>query len=276
MKTGKMRQLLSVLLILCLLCIQQDAKAQTKRRYKRTGSKLDIRYGAKVGWQLSSFTGDEYLAEFDSDNLLIYPPVEYGSFSSFHGGVYLDIRLSDEFIFQPEIIYMQAGAEMTREADQDNPEQNFIVTTASNPLRIVEVPIERRLNLIQVPLVAKIPFTREIHFHIGPQIAFKMSETNVYGDIPDSLITQFGFTPEGAPDLFQGLDIGGIIGLSYQMDAGLNVTMRVNRNFRNINKNEGLGITAEPPLNNLSIFSLSIGYTLFYDQRLRYAVGRRY
>jgi hypothetical protein len=250
--------------------------AQYKRRYRRTGTKLDIRYGVKLGYQISNFTGDDNLIEFDSDNKHIYPPVTYRSFNSFHGGAYMDIRVTERFIFQPEIQYIVMGSEMIRDVDLNNPEQNFIVTPSTAPLSIIEVPIERRLSYVQFPLIAKIGFNRNVHLNLGPVISFKINEENVYGDVPDSLVTILNFTDPSAPDLFKGMDYGAILGLSYQMDNGLNFGIRYNRNFNNINKNEGLDILGIEPENGTTSILFNMGYTFQYGYRLRESIGRRY
>ncbi|NNK80929.1 MAG: PorT family protein [Flavobacteriales bacterium] len=265
---------LIITLIFSMVAIEMDA--QYKRRYRRSGSELDIRYGIKLGYQVSNFTGDENLVEFNSDNSTIYPPVIYNSYNSFHGGAYIDIRVSESFIVQPEIQFVGMGTEMVREADLNNPEQNFLVTPSSNPGSIVEVPIERRLSYLQLPIIAKIGLTRQVHLNLGPVISFKVSEENVYGNIPDSLVTTLNFTDPDAPDLYNSLDYGAILGLSYQMDNGLNFGIRYNRNFSNINKNEGLGLIAIEPTNSTTSILFNLGYTFQYDSRLRESIGRRY
>ena len=268
------RAILALSILFCFT--SSEADAQYKRRYKRNGTKLDIRYGVKVGYNISNFIGDQNLIEFNSDNKHIYPPVMYKSFNSYHGGAYIDIRLSELFILQPEIQYISIGTDMRRDVDLNNPEDNFIVTPSTNPSDIIEIPIERRLNYVQLPIIAKIGFTRQFHFNVGPVLSLKISEENVYGDVPDSLVTQLGFTNPDAPEMFKSLDYGGLMGLSYQMDNGLNFGIRYQRNFGNINKNEGLDLLAIEPKNTTAIFMLNIGYTFQYGMRLRYSIGRRY
>ncbi len=253
-----------------------ESKAQYKKRYKRDGTKLDIRYGIKVGFQSSNILGDPFLVEFDSDNKHVYPSVAYKGYTSFHGGVYMDIRLTEGLIIQPELNFVAMGSEMIRPSDLENPEGNFTVTTSTDPFEIVDVPIQRRISYLQLPIVAKIAFTRQIHANVGPMLSFKMGEENIYGDIADTLVTRFNYTDPEAIDIFRGIDYGGIVGVSYQSDSGLNLSIRYNRNFRNINKNEGLDLLAVEPKNTTQAFSISLGFTFQYNQRLKQSIGRRH
>lgn len=266
-----------LLLILCfILGFIQESDAQYRKRYKRGGTKLDIRYGVKLGYQNSSFKGDQFLIEFDSDNKHIYPSVTYKGYGSFHIGAYMDVRVAENFIIQPEFQFVSMGTKMIRPSDLNNPEGNYTVTTSSNPFDIIDVPIQRRLSYLQLPIIAKIGFNRQIHVNVGPVLSFKIGEQNVYGDIADTLVTRFNYTDPSALDLFKGLDYGGILGISYQMNNGLNFSLRYNRNFGNINKNEGLNLIAREPKNTTQAILISLGFTFQYDQRLRQSIGRRY
>ena len=135
----------SVLLFLVLcLGISMDAHAQAKKRYNRSGSSVEFKFGLKAGYHISNFTGDDFVAETNSDNISISPPVEYKSLASFHGGGYMEIKFSEGFSLQPELYVGVFGSEMNREADLLNPENNFIVTPGTDPQYKTTVPIEQR------------------------------------------------------------------------------------------------------------------------------------
>lgn len=263
------------LILLCLIC-SIPAHSQYKNRYKRNGSKLDIRFGLRLGYQLTNFNGDEFLFEIDSDNLPINPAVTYRSLGGVQVAAYADIRLSELLVIQPEIQFSQIATRMTRRADLLNEESNFIVTPGSSLSNIVEVPIDRKLSYIQVPMILKIGINRLTHINMGPVISFKVNESFLYGDVEDALITQLNFFDPAAPDFYNSIDVGAIVGVSHQLDNGLNINLRYNRNFSNINKNELESILGEQPRNNTSALSLSLGYTFQYDQRLRQSIERRH
>jgi hypothetical protein len=263
------------LILLCLIC-SIPAHSQYKNRYKRNGSKLDIRYGLRLGYQLTNFKGDDFLFEIDSDNLPINPAVTYESLGGIQVAAYVDIRLSELLVIQPEIQFSQIATRMTRRADLLNEESNFIVTPGSSLSNIVEIPIDRRLSYIQIPMILKIGINRLTHINMGPVLSFKVNESFLYGDVGDSLIAQLNFIDIAAPDFYNPIDLGAIVGVSHQLDNGFNFNLRYNRNFRNINKNELESVLGEQPRNTTSALSMSIGYTFQYDKRLRQSIERRH
>ena len=271
----KYKSIVPLALILMLL-IGLDASAQYKKRYRRSGTQFDVRYGIKVGYQWANFAGDDVLVEYNSDNILIYPPVTYSALTGYHAGAYLDIRVNERFIIQPEVQFTMMGAEMLREADLMNPENNYIVNANSNPNNIEDVIIQRKLNYIHIPLIIKIGLSRLVHLNAGPQFGFKISESDIYGDVDNAVIEQLNFTDPLAPSPYKSIDYGGILGLSVQIEKGFVFNLRYNRNFNNILVNDGLTVLArEPKINNTAVL-FSLGYTFKYEDRLRESIGRRH
>ena len=262
-----------ILLLISTLFISNlcDAQYQTKRRYNRTGNKADVKYGIRAGIQTTNFAGDEFLVEYDSDNLLIYPPVTYESRIGYQGGAYIDIRIKEGLIIQPEIQYTMMGTKMTRKADLMNPEQNFIVTPGSSPSDIRNVTINKRLNYVHVPLILKIGLNRLTHINVGPQLGFLISESNLYEDVDNEVITTVQFTNPNAPSIFRTVDIGAIMGLSYQFPNGLVANARYNINFNNVLKNESLPLLTEEPRITNTALMFSLGYTFLYRNRLKFS-----
>ena len=80
----------------------------------------------------------------------------------------MEIRFSDSFALQPELYLGVFGTEMVREADLDNPGENFMTTPASDPFRVVDIPIEQRLLLINLPVIAKAQLSPRLSLDFGP------------------------------------------------------------------------------------------------------------
>ena len=261
----------TTLLLISLFFISTVCEAQqTKKRYNRSGSKADVKYGIRAGIQTSNFSGDEFLVEYSSDNLLIYPPVTYDSKIGYQFAAYIDIRIQEGLILQPEIQFTMMGAKMTRQADLMNPEQNFIVTPSTSPSDLRNVMINRNLNYMHIPMILKIGLNRLTHINVGPQLGFLISESNVYEDVDNEVINTVQFTDPSAPSPFKTLDIGAITGISYQFPNGIVANARYNINFNNIFKNEGLTLLAEEPRVTNSALMFSVGYTFLYKNRLKY------
>lgn len=264
-----MRTPIALILLFLFLGFNNEADAQQKRRYNRSGSSIDIKYGVKLGYHLSNFTGDEFISETSSDNISISPVVDYTLLPSFHGGGYMEIRFSESFALQPELYLGVFGTEMVREADLDNPGENFMTSLASDPLRIVDIPIEQRLLMINLPVVAKAQLSPGLSLDFGPLMSLKRKEEERYGDVPDSLITIVGFTDPLAPDKYRDFNFGGLIGLSYQLENGFNASIRYSRTISNINKNDRLALLAEKPINGTSAILVSLGYTFNFQEDAR-------
>lgn len=267
-----MRTPIALILQFLFLGFSIEADAQYKSRYNRSGSTLEVKYGLKLGYHLSNFTGDEFIAETNSDNISISPVVDYTILSSFHAGGYMEIRFSESFALQPELYLGIFGTEMIREADLDNPGDNFMTTPASDPLRIVEVPIQQRLLMINLPVVAKAQLSPGLSLDFGPLMSLKRKEEDRYGDVPDSLIAIVGFTDPLAPDKYRDFNFGGLVGLSYQLENGFNASIRYSRTISNINKNDRLALLAEEPKNSTSAILVSFGYTFNFLEDARQKV----
>ncbi len=268
-KHKHMRIPITLILLFVFLGHSFEAYAQAKKRYNRSGKTIDINYGLKIGYHLSNFTGDQFISETNADNIAISPPVDYTHLSSFHGGGYMDIIFSESFSLQPELYLGVFGTEMLREADLDNPGDNFMTTPASDPLRTEEIPIQQRLLMINLPIIGKASLSESLDLNFGPLITLKRSEEDRYGDVADSLIAILGFTEPLAPDKYKELNFGAIFGLSYQLENGINASLRYSRTFTNINKNERLALLAEEPNNGTSAILLAIGYTFNFQEAQR-------
>ena len=98
----------------------------------------EVKYGAKAGLNLSNFAGD---AEGTSTKV------------GFQVGGFAEIKISDKFAIQPELLFTNLGAK----------EDEGKVTVTAN------------LNYIAVPVMAKYFVAEKFSIEAGPQIGFLMS-----------------------------------------------------------------------------------------------------
>ncbi|MCK8521799.1 PorT family protein [Aquimarina sp. D1M17] len=142
----------------------------------------EIKFGAKAGLNLAFITGDN-TEDFDPN-------------TDFHFGAMAEIKFSEKFSLQPEVIYSGQGVD----------------TNISSEGRIT-------LNYLNVPIIGKYYVTERLSIEAGPQIGFLLSSKGGTLDYKDFLKTT---------------DFGVNFGLGYKFDNGLNFSARYNLGLTNI------------------------------------------
>ena len=147
----------------------------------------DIKFGVKAGLNFASITGD---------NAKDLDPI-----TSFNFGVMSEIKLSDKFSLQPELIYSGQGAD----------------TNVASEGRI-------NLNYLNLPLIGKYYVTERFSLEAGPQIGYLLSTKGGTLDYKE---------------LLKPIDYGLNFGVGYKLDNGLNFTARYNLGLSDINDVDG-------------------------------------
>src|SRR5690606_38891478 len=106
-------------------------------------------FGVKGGLNLASINGD-------SENI--------STRTSFHAGVVFELKFSDKFSFQPEIIFSEQGAE-----------SNYSEQVGSESIKYESV---LRTDYINIPLMAKYYLTEGLDIELGPYVGFLLSASN--------------------------------------------------------------------------------------------------
>ena len=140
----------------------------------------ETKFGAKAGLNMSNFTGD---AETDAK-------------IGFYVGGFAEIKLTDKFAVQPEVLFSMLGAK----DDNANYDSNYIL----------------------VPVMAKYFVTEQLSLEAGPQIGFLMSAKYDGNDIKDFYTsTDFGMNFGAGYDVTENINVGVrySLGLSNVVDA---------------------------------------------------------
>lgn len=171
------------------------------------------KFGVKAGPQITTWTGD------DAEGI----DAKIG----FHVGGYANIRFSEQFAFQPELLFSLQGAQAE------------------------ELGVEMKFNTsyINVPLMVKWYAYQGLNFEFGPQVGFnvgaKVKGENEIGEAELDFDEAFGQDAET-------IDFGLNIGAGYELPMGLNFGVRY-----------GLGLTEvikDVDVKN-SVISLGVGYS---------------
>lgn len=118
----------------------------------------EVNFGVKAGANFSNFTGDD----IDSDGK-----------TGFYVGGLADISISENFHFQPEVLYSNEGAD------------------------------EAKLDYIRVPLMAKYYIIENLSILAGPTVAFKIAAEDDFMDEATKSI-DFGLAAGASYDIAGG------------------------------------------------------------------------
>ncbi len=175
-----------------------------------------VRYGIKAGPTFATITGD------DTDNLDAKVGVFFGGLA--------EIEVVDMFSIQPELLFSSQG---TKYSDSDGFDGKF------------------KLNYLNLPVMAKVYVSDGFFLEAGPQLGYLLTAKDEYES--PGLSGEDDLKDEG---LIKDIDVGGNVGLGYQLDSGLNFGARYNFGLTNIND---FGDSVDFSQKN-SVISLLVGF----------------
>ena len=142
----------------------------------------DVKFGAKLGLNLATISG----------------PSGYTTKPGFNLGGFAEIKISEEFAVQPELLFSTQGAKFKDDSS-----------------------VSTNLNYINIPVMAKYFVTKEISLEAGPQVGFLLSanvkDSSNSLDIKDQSSTvDFGFGLGGGYEITENISVGlrYVVGLS--------------------------------------------------------------
>jgi hypothetical protein len=143
----------------------------------------DVDFGIKGGLNFATLTGGNNS--------------EIGWTTDFNFGAMAEIKISEKFSLQPELIYSGQGY------GSDDNSEGIIA-----------------LNYLNIPIIAKYYIAKKLSLEAGPQIGFLLSTKGGSKDYKS---------------LFKTTDFGVNFGLGYKLDNGLNFGARYVLGLTNIN-----------------------------------------
>lgn len=113
-----------------------------------------VRFGIKAGLNYANLTGSE---------------IKTDAITSYHAGLVAELKLTEGFSVQPELLYSTQGA------SYENAGEEF----------------RNELGYLSIPILAKINLNKAVSLDLGPQASFLMSERKEF-DVEDSESFEFG------------------------------------------------------------------------------------
>lgn len=194
----------------------------------------EVRFGVKAGLNVANLTGDIEDAK---------------SKVGFHLGGFAEIMLSDQFAFQPELLFSSQGSKAETSESE----------TISGVTYTVKNEDTYKLNYINIPLMAKYFATDKLFLEAGPQIGFSIEEsyeseyTQTVTDT-DGSTTSISDTEDGDLENIKSIDFGLNFGLGYEFTENIFAGARYNLGLNNLYDGDG-----DYDMKN-SVFQVSIGY----------------
>ena len=181
----------------------------------------ETKFGVKGGLNVANLTGDE-----DEDN---------SSKVGFHVGGFVEIKVSDKFSVQPELLFSTQGTKLEESGTNYSYESNL------------------NLSYLNIPVMAKYYVAEGFSLEAGPQIGFLTTAKS------DFTATESGITVSGDEDVkdeFESVDFGVNFGAGYDFTENLSVGLRYNLGLSNVYKTEA----GNDFKNSNNVFSVSLGY----------------
>lgn len=187
----------------------------------------EVKYGAKAGLNLSNFAGDLEGASTKA---------------GFQIGGYAEIKISDKFAVQPELLFSAQGAKSKISYTQ----LGIFVTEKST----------EKLNYLNIPVMAKYYATEKLYIEAGPQIGFLMSaKSDSETTATLGTLTESTSESEDAKKYYNSTDFGLNVGLGYNFTENIGAGVRYTSGLSNIAKD-----VPSYKVNNTNI-ALSVAYT---------------
>jgi len=154
------------------------------------------------------------------------------------GGAYANIGLTDKLYIQPEVLYSKQGVDF--EADGAEGSVNY--------------------DYLNIPLMIQYGITDKIRVELGPQIGILMNvKTEVIFKL-DGEDEEFTISSD-SKDYTKSIDLGLNFGGTYQMDNGVNISLRYNLGLSPIEKEGDKDNNIFEIDGKHSVLSLGVGYT---------------
>ena len=138
-----------ILEAVALLAVSVDMQAQL------------VRFGIKAGINYANQTGSNITVNSINYNT--------DALTSYHAGLVAELKLTDGFSIQPELLYSTQGATYKNAFEE----------------------FKNELGYLSIPVLAKINLNKTISLDLGPQASFLLSERNNF-DVNNAETFEFG------------------------------------------------------------------------------------
>ena len=232
--------------------------------YTATTWAQEVKFGSKAGVNFAKISGEFYDAEYPEDNLRMNKGI-----TAFHIGMFAEIKLTEKFALQPELLYSIQGGRY--EISQQGTDVIMGIPLEYN----ISGKLNWNLHYINIPIMAKYYARPNIAFEAGPYVGFNLksewkSEYNSTFTFQGETTNESGKETEDIKRGTNSIDFGLGIGASYFLGNGFFVGARYNFGLSNIGKDftdvqvdeDGETTTTQLKADNIKngVIQISVGY----------------
>lgn len=194
----------------------------------------EVNFGAKAGVNIASLKSDnDGLKDLDSK-------------TSFHVGVMAELKLSDKFAVQPELLFSSQGAK----EEQSVEALGIKTSTEAN----------YDFNYLNLPVMAKYYVTDGLSLEAGPQVGFLMSaKAKSKIKVSGNGANNESEDTEDLKDTSKSIDFGLNFGAGYKLENGLSIGARYNLGLSNIADTSKNNVNNDTKIKN-GVIQVSVGY----------------
>ncbi len=197
------------------------------------GNAQEVTFGAKLGLNVSSFSGDVT----DSKSLI---GAQFGGFA--------EIKISDKFAVQPELLFSMQGAK-----------SEYTETDLGDSY---SEESKTKLNYLNVPLLAKYYIADKFAILGGPQFGILMSAKEDF-DVTETIsgVTDNYSESADVKDFYKTLSLSFNVGAAYAITENIFVDARYNLGLSSIAKDftDEFGDSNSANIKN-NVIQFSVGY----------------
>jgi hypothetical protein len=198
-----MKSILSIFTILLLTAFTINGSLMAQKQVKAGA----IEWGIKAGLNMANATGEDAEFQDEESGTSLSPETRMG----FIGGLFMTYYFSEQFAFQPEMLYSQKGMNYNFSMDVMGVTANY--------------DIAAKYDYIDIPLLAKVIFPIQnfgnVNLHLGPSAGIKLlSEADLKMEVSGLVneTTDTTVVNEEAKDFVVNLVFGA--GLGFDTDFG--------------------------------------------------------
>jgi hypothetical protein len=181
----------------------------------------------------------------------------------FHVGAYLDYMFSDNIGLRTELLYSARG---TSETETTTDELVLFGTTITTK---TESDVKNTISYVELPVLLNYKASDNLSFLVGPGLGFLMSNKSKFDATITTTTTAAGEDPvtnssslsgdSDSKEGLRGMEIGGVLGVVYELESGLNFGLRYWRGINTLNEETDFGPATVKT--NSNVIQFSVGYT---------------
>ncbi|MEO8066464.1 MAG: porin family protein [Flavobacteriales bacterium] len=191
---------------------------------------------------------------------------DQGSGIGFHAGGYVQFGISEHVGVRPEVLFSMRGFQQDRvsTSSSSGPFGTTITDRSESSNRTA-------YSYVEIPLLLSFQANKKFGVQVGPGLGLLMggkvkssgSSTRTVTDGNTSTVTtsDFDMTTSGSDvtDGLRKLEIGGVVGMIYEAESGVNFGIRYWRGLNTVNEDTSYGDATVKSYTNL--FQASLGYS---------------